>query len=116
MAEDPARPPAARRVHTFDITGDNGAWMRVDAPHPGTPYWSDSTDRRALQFAGLVIGDPRRRDRLELAHADAVRELLLAAFAARHANQHARARELFTRAGRLCTEPLGYWPPDPPRD
>jgi hypothetical protein len=94
---------------TLDVT-HHGAWMRVDPPSAHTPFWSDNTDGRPLTLPGLLLGDPERHALLEQAHADGVHALLLAAFAARNNGERTRARELFSRAGRLCTEPLGHWP------
>jgi hypothetical protein len=94
---------------TLDVTR-NGASMRVDPPCATTPFWSDNADGRPLSLPALVLADPERRALLEVAHADGVRQLLLAAFTARQAGEYRRARELFARAGRLCTEPLGHWP------
>lgn len=99
---------------TLDVTRD-GAWMRVDPPCPSTPFWSDNADGQPRTLPTLLLADPDRRGLLEAAHADGVRELLIAAFCARQAGEHDRARELFARAGRLCTEPLGHWPIERPR-
>lgn len=88
-----------------------GAWVRVLAPTAQTPWWSDEADGQPLSIRDLLLNAPPDQiAALRRAHGQAVAALIAAAFDAAAAREHQRARELFTRAGRLCTEPLGHCP------
>jgi hypothetical protein len=95
---------------SIDITR-HGAWLRVDPPSPATPFWTDHADGSRLGFQDLIADNqPDQIRTLSLAHAQGIAGLIETAFKSRDHGDDARARELFHRAGRLCTEPLGLWP------
>ena len=83
-------------------------------PSAKTPYWTDEADGAPISICAILVeAQPDHVAVVQRAHGEGVAELLAAGLTAHAAGEHRLAREQLTRAGRLCVEPLGYYPPEP---
>lgn len=88
-----------------------GSWSRMSAPTPETPYWhEDDGSRKSFGEVAGGAGNPQIQEQVRVAHAQAIADLVMAAFAARDRGDTAESRRLSTAASRLCNECAGLWP------
>src|ERR1700679_3045007 len=81
------------------------------APDAEHPYWRRGDGTR-VSFTEVTQGLPRQaHEHYAPQHAPAVAALALAGVKARLDGNPAEGRRLMAIASRLCTEPLGHWPP-----
>ena len=86
-------------------------WTQLEAPTPDRPDWHETEDGTRRHLKEVLAGlHPDSVAQIRSMHTQAIAQIVEAGMLAVDARDHARARALAHRAGRLCEEIVGLWP------